>query len=109
MQPFLKTFYDTPHAGKLCVFARNNNLSQSRKDAKGKIDRAEYNSEIVDLHVTLFRFRHLSYRALTHLHPTTSGGLAKRRLTLNVLRATSVQLRTALSAGLLPPLRQTAR
>ena len=45
------------------------------------------------------------FRAL----PTTSGGLAKRRLTLNVLRATSVRIRTTLSAGLLPPLRQTAR
>jgi hypothetical protein len=41
--------------------------------------------------------------------PTTTGGLAQRRLTLNVLRATYVHVRTALSAELLPPLRQTAR
>ena len=33
----------------------------------------------------------------------------QRRLTLHVLRATSVRVRTALSAELLPPLRQTAR
>ena len=35
-------------------------------------------------------------------------GLAQRRLTLNVLRATSVNVHTSLSAELLPPLRQTA-
>ena len=36
-------------------------------------------------------------------------GLAQRRLTLHVLRATSVRARTSISAELLPPLRQTAR
>ena len=41
--------------------------------------------------------------------PTTTSGLAQRRLSLHVLRATSVRVRTTLSAGLLPPLRQTAR
>ena len=35
-----------------------------------------------------------------------SSGLAKRRLSLHVLRATSVHVRTSLSAGLLPPLRR---
>ena len=35
-------------------------------------------------------------------------GLAKRRLTLNVLRGISVHVRTALSAGWLPRLRKTA-
>ena len=39
----------------------------------------------------------------------TDGGLAQRRLTLHFLRTTSVHVRTARSAGLLPPLRQTAR
>jgi hypothetical protein len=38
----------------------------------------------------------------------TGGGLAQWRLTLQFLRATKFQIRTALSAGLLPPLRQTA-
>ena len=37
------------------------------------------------------------------------GGLAQRRLPLPLLRATNVQFRTTFSAGLLPPLRQTAR
>ena len=37
------------------------------------------------------------------------GGLAKRRLSLNVLRATSVHVRTTFSAELHPRLRQTAR
>jgi len=37
------------------------------------------------------------------------GGLAQRRLSLHVLRATSVHVRTSLSAEWLPPLRQTAR
>ena len=36
------------------------------------------------------------------------GGLAHGGLTLNVLRGTDVHVRTALSARLLPPLRQTA-
>ena len=35
-------------------------------------------------------------------------GLAQRRLTLPFMRATTFQFRTAFSAGLLPPLRQTA-
>ena len=38
--------------------------------------------------------------------PTTTGGLAQRRLSLHVLRATSVHVRMSLSARLLPPLRQ---
>ena len=37
-----------------------------------------------------------------------TGGLAQRRLTLPFMRATTFQFRTAFSAGLLPPLRQTA-
>ena len=35
-------------------------------------------------------------------------GLAKRRLTLPLMRVTNVQFPTAFSAGILPPLRQTA-
>jgi hypothetical protein len=48
----------------------------------------------------------LSPNALSAYGIQRGGGLAKRRLTLNVLRAASVRVRTALSAGLLPPLRQ---
>ena len=40
---------------------------------------------------------------------TTTSGLAQRRLTLQVRRATAVRVRTSFSAELLPPLRQTAR
>jgi len=36
------------------------------------------------------------------------GGLAQRRLTLPFMRATNVQFCTTFSAGILPPLRQTA-
>jgi hypothetical protein len=37
------------------------------------------------------------------------GGLAQWRLPLSFMRATNVHFRTTFSAGLLPPLRQTAR
>ena len=70
--------------------------------------------------IILYRNARLSIRVLSKYNELVSithssayiqrdGGLAKRRLTLNVLRATSVHVCTSLSAGLLPPLRQTAR
>jgi hypothetical protein len=51
-------------------------------------------------------------RLFTALSPPCSqrgGGLAQRRLPQTFGRATNVQVRTTFSAGLLPPLRQTAR
>jgi len=53
----------------------------------------------------LFSRRYSLDDAFARLH-LTDGGLAQRRLPLNVLRATSVRVRTSLSAELLPPLYQ---
>jgi hypothetical protein len=49
----------------------------------------------------------LQYRKMGRTY--RPGGLAKRRLPLHFMLATKVQFPTKLSAGLMPPLRQTAR
>ena len=54
-------------------------------------------------------FRHGTFSTTLSPHCLQRpSGLAQRRLTLPFMRATNVQFRTAFSAGLLPPLRQTA-
>jgi hypothetical protein len=47
--------------------------------------------------------------ALSSVCIQRDGGLAQRRLPQNVMRGTAFQFRTAIPAGLMPPLRQTAR
>jgi hypothetical protein len=55
----------------------------------------------------IFKFALLSHRALAACLQRHSG-LAQWRLTQMVMRAANVQFRNSFSAGLVPPLRQTA-
>jgi hypothetical protein len=73
-------------------------------------------SRIVQKNSFLFFFRvvlsslHGAFSTTLSLHCSQrDGGLAQRRLPLNVMRGTNFQFRTAFHAGFLPPLRQTAR
>ena len=56
----------------------------------------------------MFIYKFHSRRRISPHCSQRPSGLAQRRLTLPFMRATTFQFRTAFSAGVLPPLRQTA-